>query len=142
MMVVTHRSDTKGYPWCHQHDSTITHQKSTLDVIKLTHHMMPKVPLYRVIHKKSNPTGLYYNNKIRKILKCRYSPENAIMFFHTLKTTAYARNGRHQPEDRPMHTALYSLNCVTTQGDYKHRWARSKCNPQQMTSLKSTYQLF
>ncbi len=28
------------------------------------------------------------------------------------------------------------------QGDYKHRWARSKCNPQQMTSLKSTYQLF
>ncbi len=27
------------------------------------------------------------------------------------------------------------------QGDYKHRWARLKCNPQQMTSLKSTYQL-
>ncbi len=31
---------------------------------------------------------------------------------------------------------------IVDQGDYKHRRARSKYNPQQMTSLKSTYQLF
>ncbi len=38
-----------------------------------------------------------------------YSAENAIIFFHTLKTTAYAGNDRHQPEDRSEHTAPYSI---------------------------------
>ncbi len=37
-----------------------------------------------------------------------YSAENAIIFFHTLKTTAYAGNDGHQPEDRPKRAAPYS----------------------------------
>ncbi len=69
----------------------------------------------RVIHEKSNPNRTFLDIEFGKMSqRMSWAAENALIFFHALKTTACAGNNRHQPEDRAERAAPYSVRRAAT----------------------------
>ncbi len=68
--------------------------------------------LYKVILEKNNPnrTSTIKNSEKSENITI-YSAENAVISFHKLKTTPYAGNDRHRPEDKP--SALHHIRGET-----------------------------